>query len=87
MFIILFIKHSNCSLIVLNIYIHMFLKVSYIFIAMASFTNMRFCFGGLDIFSDGEHRIVVRLCKKIVVLMMCKCFNNLECSCKCCLKE
>ena len=42
----------------------MFLKVSYIFIAMASFTNMRFWFGRLDIFSDGENRIMVRLCKK-----------------------
>ena len=66
--------------------IHMFLKVSYIFIAMASFTNMRFWFGRLDIFSDCEDRIMVRLCKKIVVLLMCKCYNNLECSCKCCLK-
>ena len=65
--------------------IHMFLIVSYIFIAMASFTNMRFWFRRLDIFSDGEHRIIVRLCKKIIVLLMC--YNNLECSCKCCLKE
>ena len=44
--------------------IHMFLKVSYIFIAMASFTNMRFWLGRLDIFSDCEDRIMVRLCKK-----------------------
>ena len=42
----------------------MFLKVSYIFIVMASFTNMSFWFGRLDIFSDGEQMIVVRLCKK-----------------------
>ena len=60
--------------------IHMFLEVSYIFIAMASFTNMRFWFGRLDIFSDAQHRIMVRLCKiKIVVLLMCKCYNNLKC--------
>ena len=65
----------------------MFLKVSYIFIAMASFTNMRFWFGRLDIFSDGEHGIMVGLCKKNVVLLMCKCYNNLECSCKCYLKD
>ena len=43
--------------------IYMFLKVRYIFIAMTSFTNMRFWYGRLDIFSDREHRIVVRLCK------------------------
>ena len=44
--------------------IHMFLKVSYIFITMASSTNMRFWFGRLDIFSDGEHWIMVKLCKQ-----------------------
>ena len=44
--------------------IHMFNKVSYIFIAMFLFIIMRFWFGRLDILSDGEHRIVVRLCKK-----------------------
>ena len=44
--------------------IHMFLKVSYIFIATTSFTNMRFWFGRLDNFSDGEDRIMVILCKK-----------------------
>ena len=65
--------------------IHMFLKVSYICITMASFTNMRFLCVRFDIFSNGEHVIMVRLCK-IVVLLMCKCYNNLECSCKCCLK-
>ena len=44
--------------------IHMFFKVSYIFIAMSSFTNMRFWFGRLNIFSDCEDMIMVRLCKK-----------------------
>ena len=44
--------------------IHMFLKVRYIFTAMVSFTNMCFWFGRLDIFFYGEHRIMVRLCKK-----------------------
>ena len=44
--------------------IHMSPKVNYIFIAMASFTNMRFWFGRLDMFSDVEHRIIVRLCKQ-----------------------
>ena len=54
---------------------------------MASFTNMRFWFGRLDIFSDGEHRIEVRLCQKIVVLLMCKCYYNLEFTCKGYLKK
>ena len=63
-----------------------FLKVAIFFIALSSFSNMCFWFGRLDIFSDGEHRIMVRLCKNIVVLLMCKCFNNLECPCKCYLK-
>ena len=61
MFIILFIKQSNClfnsigivDMIPVNA-IHMFLKVSYIFIAMVSFTNMCFWFGRLDIFFYGE---------------------------------
>ena len=44
--------------------INMSLKVSYIFIAMASFTNMCFWFGRLDIISDSQHRIMVRLGKK-----------------------
>ena len=64
-----------------------FLKLAIFFIAMASFTNMSVWPGRLDILSDGEHSIVVRLCKKIVILLMCKCYNNLECSCKCYLKE
>ena len=65
--------------------IHMSLKVNYIFIAM-TFTNMRVWFGRLDIFPDGEHRIMIRLCKTLA-LLMCKCYNNLECLCKCYIKE
>ena len=64
--------------------IHMSLKVSYICITMASFTNMCFWLGRLDIFSDGEHRIMVRLyIKKLSTPDV----QDLECSCKCYLKE
>ena len=64
--------------------IHIFLKVSYICIAMSSFTNMHFWFGRLDIISDGEHRIMARLCKKNHSTLD---VQNLECLCKCYLKE
>ena len=66
MFIILFIKKSNCNIIYIipiNVLYTSF-KVSNIFMVMVSFINMRFWFGRHDIFPDCKDRIMIRLCKK-----------------------
>ena len=78
--ILLFIKKSNCNIILLYIipinYLYTSFKVINICVAMVSFINMRFWF---DILPDCKDRIMIGLCKQ--------CYNNLECLCKCYLEE